>query len=219
MPLLGELTALAAVVALSPFTVLPAVALVVHSERPRPVGLAFIAGWLAGKAAITVAFLQVPQLVQKLEGPAPAWTGWLRIALGLLALGGAVVYWRQSLTTVENPRWVSRIKRITPLSAAVTGVALTVINIKVVAACAAGGYLIGSAPLSNAGIAAAVTFFTLAGGSTAAVPILGYAVWTHRIDSFLASFRDWMQRRQRVLTVVVLGLVGGALVYSGAGAL
>lgn len=82
-----------------------------------------------------------------------------------------------------------------------------------------GGYLIGSAPLSNAGIAAAVTFFTLAGGSTAAVPILGYAVWTHRIDSFLASFRDWMQRRQRVLTVVVLGLVGGALVYSGAGAL
>lgn len=219
LALLGELTALAAVVALSPFTVIPAIALVVHSDRPRPVGLAFIAGWLVGKAAITVAFLQVPQLVSKLEGPAPSWTGWLRIVLGVAAVVAGVAYWRRSKVTTENPRWVGRIKRITPLSAAVTGVALTVINVKVVAACAAAGYLIGSAPLNGAGVAAAVTFFTLAGGSTAAVPILGYAVWTHRIDRFLESFRDWMQRRQRVLTVLVLGLLGGALIYSGAGAL
>ncbi|BBZ76935.1 membrane protein [Mycolicibacterium anyangense] len=219
LALLGELTALAAVVALSPFTVIPAVALVVHSDRPRPVGLAFIAGWLVGKAAITVAFLQVPQLLNKLEGPAPSWTGWLRIALGAAALVGGVAYWRRSTVKVDNPRWAERIKRITPASAAATGVALTVINVKVVAACAAAGYLIGSAPLSSAGVAGAVTFFTLVGGSTAAVPILGYAIWSHRIDRFLASFRDWMQRRQRVLTVVVFGLLGGALIYSGAGAL
>ncbi|GAY17947.1 GAP family protein [Mycobacterium sp. shizuoka-1] len=219
LPLLGELTALAAVVALSPFTVIPAVALVVHSDRPRPVGLAFIAGWLVGKAAITVAFLQVPQLVQKLDGPAPSWTGWVRIGLGGLALVGAVLYWRRSHSSTDSPRWASHIKRITPLSAAATGVILTVINIKVVAACAAAGYLIGSAPLNSAGIAGAVTFFTLVGGSTAAVPILGYAIWTNRIDRFLAAFRDWMQRRQRVLTVIALGLLGGALVYSGASTL
>ena len=109
LPLLGELTALAAVVALSPFTVLPAVALVVHSDRPRPVGLAFIAGWLVGKAAITVAFLQVPQLVQRLDGPAPSWTGWLRIGLGLLALVGGVIYWRRSQSNTASPRWAGRI--------------------------------------------------------------------------------------------------------------
>jgi len=219
LPLIGELTALAAVVALSPFTVLPAVALVVHSERPRPVGLAFIAGWLVGKAAITVAFLQVPQLVHKLDGPAPSWTGWLRIGLGLLALVGGVLYWRRSQSTTDSPRWTGRIKRITPLRAAATGVVLTVINVKVVAACAAAGYVIGSSPLNAAGIAGTITYFTLAGGSTAAVPILGYAIWTHRIDRFLAAFRDWMQRRQRILTLIVLGIIGGALVYSGANAL
>jgi uncharacterized protein involved in cysteine biosynthesis len=206
-------------VALSPFTVLPAVALVVHSDRPRTVGLAFIAGWLVGKAAITVAFLQVPQLVHKLDGPAPSWTGWLRIGLGLLALVGGVIYWRRSQPTTASPRWAGRIKRITPLSAAATGVVLTVINVKVVAACAAAGYIVGSSPLNAAGIAGAVTYFTLVGGSTAAVPILGYAVWTHRIDRFLAAFRDWMQRRQHVLTLIVLVLLGGALVYSGASAL
>jgi uncharacterized protein involved in cysteine biosynthesis len=219
LPLLGELTALAAVVALSPFTVLPAVALVVHSERPRPVGLAFIAGWLVGKAAITVAFLQVPQLVQKLDGPTPSWTGWLRIGLGLLALVGGVVYWRRSHSTSDSPRWAGRIKRITPLSAATTGVVLTVINIKVVAACAAAGYVIGSSPLNTAGIAGAITYFTLIGGSTAAVPILGYAIWTHRIDRFLAAFRDWMQRRQRVLSLIIFVLIGVGLIYSGVNAL
>ncbi len=219
LPLLGELTALAAVVALSPFTVIPAVALVVHSERPRPVGLAFIAGWFVGKAAITVAFLQVPQLVQKLDAPTPSWTGWLRIGLGLLALVAGVLYWRRSESSTDSPRWAGRIKRITPLSAAASGVVLTVINVKIIAACAAAGYLIGSAPLNTAGIAGAVTYFTLVGGSTAAVPILGYAIWTHRIDRFLVAFRDWMQRRQRVLTLIVLGLLGGALIYSGANAL
>lgn len=50
LTLFGELTALAAGVAFSPFAVVPAIALVVHSVRPRPVGLAFIAGWLLGKA-------------------------------------------------------------------------------------------------------------------------------------------------------------------------
>lgn len=219
LALLGELTALAAVVALSPFTVIPAVALVVHSDRPRPVGLAFIAGWLVGKAAITVAFIHVPQLVQRLDAPTPSWTSWLRIGLGVLVLVGGVIYWRRSQSSTDNPRWVGRIKRITPLNAAVTGVALTVINVKVVAACAAAGYIIGSSPLSTAGVAGAVTYFTLVGGSTAAVPILGYAVWTHRIDRFLEAFRDWMQRRQRVLTLIVFGILGGALVYSGVSAL
>lgn len=219
LPLLGELTALAAVVALSPFTVIPAIALVVHSDRPRPVGLAFIAGWLVGKAAITVAFLQVPQLVHELDGPTPSWTGWLRIGLGLLALASGVIYWRRSHPSTESPRWAGYIKRITPLNAAAAGVAMTVINVKVVAACAAAGYVIGSSPLSAAGIAGAITYFTLVGGSTAAIPILAYAVWTHRIDGLLAAFREWMQRRQRLLTVIILVLVGGALIFSGANAL
>lgn len=219
LPLLGELTALAAVVALSPFTVVPAVALVVHSERPLPVGLAFIAGWLVGKAAITVAFLQVPQLVNRLDAPAPSWTGWLRIGLGVVLLAGGVFYWRRSTSHTDSPRWVGRIKRITPVSAAATGVVLTVINVKVVAACAAAGYLIGSAPLSAAGVVGTITYFTLIGGSTAVIPIVGYAIWSHRIDRFLGAFREWLERRQRALTLIIFGILGGALVYSGAAAL
>jgi Sap, sulfolipid-1-addressing protein len=213
VPLLGELTALSAVVALSPFTVIPALALILHSERPRIVGLTFIAGWLVGKAAITVAFLQVPQLTQNFH--APPWTAWLRIAIGLLVLAASVAYWRRPPSTAGSPQWLDRIRRITPVGAAVTGVALTIVNVKVVLACAAAGYVIGNGGLSLTATCIAVAYFTLVAGSTAVVPILAYSVWTHRIDRFLEGFKRWLQRRQRVLTLILLIAIGVGLIYSG----
>ena len=44
---LSKLVALAAVIALSPITVIPAV-LVLHAPRPRPASLSFLGGWLLG---------------------------------------------------------------------------------------------------------------------------------------------------------------------------
>ena len=48
---LTELIPLALVVALSPLSIIPAV-LVLHTPRPRPTGLAFLAGWLLGLAGV-----------------------------------------------------------------------------------------------------------------------------------------------------------------------
>ena len=42
----GELIPLALVVALSPLSIIPAM-LVLHTPRPQPTGLAFLAGWLS----------------------------------------------------------------------------------------------------------------------------------------------------------------------------
>src|SRR4026209_2533307 len=52
---LTELIPLALVVALSPLSIIPAV-LVLHTPRPRPTGLAFLAGWLVGPAPLGIAF-------------------------------------------------------------------------------------------------------------------------------------------------------------------
>ena len=221
--LLGEVTALAMVVALSPFSVLPAIALVVHSERPRPTGMAFICGWLAGKAAITLLFVQVPRLLHGLQGTPPHWTAWLRVAAGLLFIAAGIWYWRkhrrEPVASVDAPQWLDRIKRITPVGAAGAGASLTVVNPKVVLMCAAAGFAIGTAGLSTLGTTAAVTYFTLLAGSTAAVPILAYLVWSHRVDRLLERLRDWMQRRQVAITVVVLLILGVALLFNGIRAL
>jgi hypothetical protein len=215
--LLAELTALAAGVAFSPFSVIPAIALVVHSSRPRPVGLAFAGGWLLGKAAITAAFAQVPRMFHHANEPAPVWTGWLRIALGVLFIAAAVLYWRRPVTE-STPDWLRRIKDITPMGGATVGLALTVINLKVVLLCAAAGYAIGLRDLGGVAASLSVGYFAVLAGSSAVIPILAYSAWTTRIDRHLERFRLWMQRRQRVLTVAVLALIGVAIVASGAAA-
>ena len=140
--MLGEITALAMVVALSPFTVLPAIALVVHSDRPRPTGLAFISGWLVAKAAITALFVGVPRLMGGLQGTPPHWTAWLRVAAGVAFILAALWYWRRPGAAAAEATWVDRIKRITPAAAAFVGVALTFLNPKLVFACAAAGFAI-----------------------------------------------------------------------------
>ena len=213
------MTALAAGVALSPFSVIPAIALVVHSHRPRAVGLAFVAGWLTGKATITAAFVTVPDLVNRIEtldSSTPSWSGWVRIGIGAVVLVAAIGYWRKPATaTIETPRWVERIKHVTPAVAAAVGVALTVVNIKVMLLCAAAGYVIGTRELGTVATSLSIVYFTLVAGSSAALPILAYSVWAERIGPYLHKFRLWMQRNQKRLTVGLLALVGFGLVYSG----
>ena len=213
--LLGELTAFATVVALSPFSVIPAIALVVHSERPKPTGLAFIAGWLTGKAALTVLFVQAPRLVDGLDRPVPHWTTWVRIAAGILTIAAGIWYWFKPPNTVQAPQWVMRIKSITPLGAAAVGIALTVVNVKVLLMCAAAGFATGAAQLSSLGTIVAVGYFTALAGSTAAIPILAYLVWNHQVDRQLERFGNWMQRRQTVITTVLLIAIGIGLLYNG----
>ena len=60
--MLTELIPLALVVALSPLSIIPAV-LVLHTPRPRPTGLAFLAGWLIGLAALRAIFIEVSSLL------------------------------------------------------------------------------------------------------------------------------------------------------------
>ena len=88
--MLGELIPLALVVALSPLSIIPAVVLVLHTDHPRPTGLAFMAGWLVGLAALTVIFVQVPHLVDGLGQESPRWAPWVRIAIGVLLIVLAV---------------------------------------------------------------------------------------------------------------------------------
>src|ERR1700742_647966 len=89
---LGQLIPLAVVVAVSPLTIVPAIVLVLQSDRPRPTGLAFMFGWVIGLAVTTAVFVQLPRLLDGLNRPAPAWAAWVRIAVGVALL--ALALWR-----------------------------------------------------------------------------------------------------------------------------
>src|SRR3954470_5545266 len=112
--MLGQLIPLAFVVAMSPLTIIPAIVLVLQSDRARSTGLAFMFGWLVGLAATTAVFVQLPLLLDGLNRPAPTWAAWVRLAVGiaLIAFGGWRWLTRHQVT--QQPAWLNRLSRLSP---------------------------------------------------------------------------------------------------------
>jgi hypothetical protein len=214
----GELVPLALVVALSPVSIIPAVLLVLHTDHPKPTGLAFMAGWLAGLAVLTLLFVQVPHLVDGLGRESPPWAPWLRIALGVLLIALAVGRWATRKRETRPPAFLNRLSKITPAGAGVIGFGLVVANPKVVVMNAAAGLIIGTTTVGIGGWLA-VAFYTALAGSTVIAPILAYLVAGERVDGQLERVRDWMQREHATVTAAILLVVGVLLAYTGIRAL
>ena len=108
---LTELIPLAMVIALSPLSIIPAV-LALHTDRPRPTGLAFLAGWLLGLAALVSLFVVASDLVGSLDKP-PSWASWLRIVVGaaLIVFGG--YKWVTRKKSEHSPAWMRNLRNWT----------------------------------------------------------------------------------------------------------
>ncbi|HYJ57513.1 MAG TPA: GAP family protein [Mycobacterium sp.] len=210
----GELIPLALIVALSPLSIIPAV-LVLHTPRPRPTGLAFLAGWLAGLAVLTAIFLTASNLIGGIGKSPPGWASWLRIVVGvaLVAFGG--YRWATRKRSEHMPGWMTRMGTLTPAKAAATAAALTVINPKVLFLCAAAGLAIGSSGLSMPAVWVAELWYVAVAGSTVALPILGYAVSGDRLDPALSRLKDWLERQHASLVAVILIVIGLLVLYKG----
>ena len=211
--MLTELVPLALVIALSPLSVIPAV-LVLHTPRPRPTGLAFLAGWLVGLAVLTVLFIEASGLLGGLDRP-PSWASWVRVAVGaaLVVFGG--YRWFTRHRSAHAPGWMGRLTTLTPPRALVTAVVLTVVNPKVLLICAAAGVAIATEGLGRPGVYLGALYFVLFAGSTVALPILAYAASGDRLREPLTRLRDWMERQHAALVAAILVVLGVLLLYKG----
>lgn len=213
--MLTELIPLALVIALSPLSIIPAV-LVLHTPRPRPTGLSFLAGWLIGLSALTIVFLQVSGLLGGREDRPPGWASWLRIVVGAALIVFGVYRWLTRKQSTHTPKWMQSIGKLTPLRAGVAAVALTIVNPKVLFICAAAGLAIGTAGLDRpADLWFGVVWFVAAAGSTVAIPILAYAVSGERLNGPLTRLKDWMERQHAALVAVILVVIGLLVLYKG----
>jgi threonine/homoserine/homoserine lactone efflux protein len=210
---LTELIPLALVVALSPLSIIPAV-LVLHTPRPRPTGLAFLIGWLLGLAALTAIFLEVSDLLGDFDKP-PPWASWLRIAVGAALIVFGIYRWAMRKRSAHTPGWMQSLGKLTPVRAGAAGVALTVVNPKVLFMCAAAGLAIGTAGLGSHHVWIPVICYVAVAGSTVAIPILAYAVSGDRLDEPLRRLKDWMERQHAVLVAAILVVIGLLVLYKG----
>jgi threonine/homoserine/homoserine lactone efflux protein len=212
---LGQLIPLALVVALSPLTIIPAIVLVLQSDRARATGLAFLSGWLLGLAATTAVFVQLPRLLDGLNRPAPTWAAWVRIAVGIALVAFGAWRWVTRHRATKQPEWLNRLTRMTPVGAAAVGLGLILVNPKVLVMNAAAGLVIGTAGLGVPGAWLTVAYYTVIAGSSVLVPILAYAIAGQRVDHQLERVKQWMERQHAVLMAGFLTVVGLLLVYTG----
>lgn len=211
---LTELIPLALVVALSPLSIIPAV-LVLHTPRPKPTGLAFLAGWLFGLVALSAIFVEVSGLAGGLRDKPPSWASWVRIIVGAALIVFGLYRWFTRKRSAHKPGWMNSMGKFTPSRALLAAAALTVVNPKVLFICAAAGLAIGTAGLRAPGAWGAVAWFVLVAGSTVAIPILAYAVAGERLDGPLARLKDWMERQHATLVAAIMVVIGLLVLYKG----
>lgn len=209
---LSQLVAPAMVVAVSPFSIIAAVILVLHTDRPRPNGVAFLVGRLIALGALTAMFMQAPRLLGDLDRPIPP--RGLFVA-GAVCLAFGVWVWMRRDRMTEEPRWLSRIDRLTPVGALAIGALLVVTNPKMLAANAAAGLLIITAGMSVASAAGAVAYYSALASSTVAVPVLAYVAVGTRADEQLTRLKIWLHRHSGLVSAVILFVVGIGLVGAG----
>jgi len=215
---LGALTPLALVTAISPLTIIPAV-LVLQAPRPRPSSLAFLAGWLFGLATLTALFVLGSGAFGGMHKSPPAWESWLRVVLGSALIVFGIYRWLTRQSHTESPKWMRSFATISPIRAGLTGLVLTLVRLDVLAMCLVAGLDIGTRQLSGAAEFLCAVFFVAVSASTVAIPILAYAAAGHRLDETLARLKDWMEKNNAALLAAILILIGLMLVYKGIHAL
>lgn len=210
---LAELIPLGLVIAMSPLSIIPAV-LALHTERPRPTGLAFLAGWLLGLAVLVSIFVAASDLVGSLDKP-PSWASSLRIVVGaaLIVFGG--YRWAKRKQSEHSPAWMRKLSGLTPGRALMTAAVLVVVNPKVLFICIAAGLAIGTSGIGQAHAWLSVVYFVAVAGSTVILPILAYAVSGDRLAQPLTRLKEWMEQQHATLVAAILIVIGLLVLYKG----
>jgi hypothetical protein len=200
------------VVAISPFSIIVAIFVVLHTDRALANGFTFLVGRLLALAAVTALFLQIPRMISSLNRPVSPPV--LIATGGILFVIGVWVWLRRDRMT-EEPVWLTRFSRLTPVGALAIGALLVVSNPKMLAASAAAGLLIGTAGVSVVGASGAVVYYSVVASSTVAVPVLAYMAVGARAEDQLTRLKQWLHRRSGLVSAVILVAIGITLLFMG----
>ncbi|NMO52858.1 GAP family protein [Actinoplanes sp. TBRC 11911] len=203
---IGAVLPAAVGVAVSPIPII-AVILMLTSAKARVNGPAFVLGWLAGLGVVGAIVLLVAGSAGGGSTRAPsAWSGWLKLGLGLLLLVVAARQFRsrpRGDQEPEMPRWMARVDRISPLAAAGFAVALSAANPKNLLLAISAAASIVATGISGAQQAIAYVIFAVIASLSVGIPVGLYLVLGQRSQRMLAALKDWMSHNNAVIMAVL----------------
>jgi threonine/homoserine/homoserine lactone efflux protein len=215
---IGDILGLAAGVAVSPLPIV-AMILVLATPRGRTNGLLFGLGWVLGLAVLGAVVLALAGPSDASDGGEPAaWTGWLKLLLGVLLLLLAAKQWRSRPapgSDPEMPRWMASIDRLKPGGALGLGALLSAVNPKNGGLTIAAAATIAAAGLPGGEQAVVLAVFVLIGSAGVLAPLAVYLMAGEGAARTLDSWKGWASGHNAAVMAVLFLIFGFKLVGDG----
>jgi len=215
--LLVHILPIAVLIALEPLCVIAAL-IMPGTDRPAANGFAYLAAligvMLVYGAAVLLVFqhhanaggTRTDDIVQLL---------WLAIGIGFLTAFTVILVRRPPADGPRHEsRWMGYVERMGPLGAAALGLFLVNWEMETPALTE-----IIKERVSLATALAALLVFVAVAVSTAVAPVAAYFAAPARVGGLLSTGKGWLSRHERILVLVLFGVVGAVYTYKGAAAL
>lgn len=193
--------------------------LILLSPRRRVSSLPFLIGWLIGLTAVAIAFaegaLALPISPRRRKDTAIA-IAELVVGAGLIVV--AVVAWLRRARPRAPRLWLKRVESVGPVPAFGLAFVLT-LRPKSLLLSAAAGLVLADQHLRAGEVAFAIGYYVVLSSCTIAVPIVWTMIAPDRMEHRLRAWQSWMATNGPVITSVVVGVVGFALLVTGAATL
>ncbi|WP_163543931.1 GAP family protein [Occultella kanbiaonis] len=215
--IIGDLIPLAVGIAVSPVPIIAAI-IMLMSSRARATSLGFLAGWLLGIAAATVAFVLLGSVIPTVDADAAhpiAGTITLVLGIGLVVL--AVRQWRSRPADGEEaqlPAWMGRIDTMTGMKAAGLGFLLAAVNPKNLLLAASAGIAVST---SAVGVTVPLVVFVVVAASSVAGPVIASLAAPRAVAGPLQGLRAWLVTHNAAIMTVVLLTIGVVVIGKGLG--
>jgi len=217
----GEILPLALVVAISPINVIPVI-LLLFTKRPVVNAVCFLAGFIAGVAAVLGACVAIAEAVDlSTDSGHATWVTVLKLALGVYLLVAAVRKFRGRPRTGEEgamPKWMDGISGFRPGKSLGAGLALGAVNPKNVVVGLAAAATIASAVLSSGQQVAAIAIYVLVAVLGVAAPILATLLLGDRSHEVLDGWKAWLDQNNAAVMSVLFLIFGVVLIGQAIGA-
>jgi Sap, sulfolipid-1-addressing protein len=213
---LGALLPIAVAVAISSVPLTVTILILLSPNRGRA-ALPFMVGWMIGVAAVIIlSAAGAAALSQPLRLGRDTWIAVLEVVIGVILMVLAAVYLRRSSQAGSTglPRWLSAVDSFGAIAAFAIGVLLG-FRPKGLLLGIAGGLALNAASLRPDEAVLLIIIYTAMATSTVVAPIVASFVAPRRMEPKLISARDWLTTNGRILTSVMMFMIGVVILGSG----
>jgi Sap, sulfolipid-1-addressing protein len=212
---LGGLLPIAVAAAVSSVPITVTILILLSPNRNRA-ALPFLVGWVIGLAAVIVlSTLFASTLPQPRRGPDPATAALLMVVGVALIVLGIVNLRRDSQSEGTGlPGWLSRVDSFGGLVSFAVAVLLN-LRPKGLLLGIAAGLALHAASVKADQVIVLIVIYTVIASSTVVVPIVASFLAPRRVEPKLIAARRWMTHNGRLLTSLMMFMIGVVILGYG----